>query len=61
MAGPHAQAGGYAVRGAVGAVVVADAAREKEEREQAGAGSVSNCNTLALFCHKFKLFNINVD
>lgn len=41
MAGPHAQAGGYAVRGAVGAVVVADAARERERREGAGGCGIS--------------------
>lgn len=55
MAGPHAQAGGYAVRGAVGTVVVADAAREREResrrvRDQSAIATLSHYFAINLNC-----------
>lgn len=55
MAGPHAQAGGYAVRGAVGAVVVADAARVKRVGERR---RVRDQSAIATLSHYFAI-NLN--
>lgn len=52
MTGTHAQAGGYAVRGAVGTIVVAASRSNKgqqgKESVQFGSVQLSNCSALAI-------------